>query len=184
MNKSKDFLEFVKNNPPPCLPDDILYWFDEETGEIRQDSHPIGTLVLDENWEWKIIDDDTGEIVTPNETQYFCITPEDAKKFRDKITSVVYVVFRPDVKGLVTMEEEKYSFFKSDTLTDIKSMSINEDYFAAILKKDAEIEPGMVIRLKHNSYLVCEGGNVEDCVMKITDKETKRILEDVFEKDQ
>ena len=34
MNKSKDFLEFVKNNPPPCLPDDVLYWFDEETGEI------------------------------------------------------------------------------------------------------------------------------------------------------
>lgn len=181
MNKSKDFLEFVKNNPPPCLPDDILYWFDEETGEIRQDTHPIGTLVLDENWEWKIIDDDTGEIITPNETQYFCITPEDAKKFRDKITSVVYVVFKPDANGAVMVGDEKYSFFKSDTLTEIKSIGLNEDYFSAILKRDTEIKPGMVIRLKHNSYLVCDGGNVEECGIIISDKETKRILEDAFE---
>lgn len=181
MNKSKNFLEFVKNNPPPCLPDDVLYWFDEETGEIKKDTHPIGTLVLDENWEWKIIDDDTGEVIAPNETQYFCVTPEDAKKFRDKVTSVVYVVFKPDANGTVTVEEEKYSYFKSAILTDIKSMSVNEDYFAAILKGDAEIKPGMAIRLKRNSYLICEGGNVEECGIIITDKETKRILEDAFE---
>ena len=184
MNKSKNFLEFVKNNPPPCVPDDILYWFVEETGEIRQDSHPIGTLVLDENWEWKIIDEDTGEIVTPNETPYFCITPEDAKKFRDKITSVVYVVFKPDANGSVIREEEKYSYFKTDKLTDIKTMTVNEDYFDAIFKKDSEIKPGMIIRLKHDSYLVCDGGNVENCVAKVTDKETKRILEDSFEENQ
>lgn len=184
MDKSRDFLEFVKKNPPPCLPTDRLFWFDDETGEIRQDEHPIGSLVLDENWEWKIIDSDNGEIIAPNETQYFCITPEDAKKFRDKVTSVVYVVFKPDVNGSVIVgEKEKFSYFKFGTLTDIKSIGITEDYFSAILKMDAEIESGMVIKFERNSYIVCDGGNVEDCFIEVTDKKTKRILEDVFEEE-
>ncbi len=181
MNRSKDFLEFVKKNPPPCLPDDILFWFDEVTGEIRQDAHIVGSIVLDGNWEWKIIDDDTGELVTPNETQYFCTTPEDAKKFRDKVAEVKYVVFKPDANGTTVIGNETYSYFKSNTLRDIQSIGIHEDYFAAILRNDSEVEVGMVIRFKNNTYRVCDGGNIEECIIKSVDKSTKRILEDEFE---
>lgn len=181
MNRSKDFLEFVSENPPPCMPDDKLFWFDEETGEIKQDHHCIGSLVLTENWEWKIIDDDSGELITPNENQYFCITPEEAKKFRDKVLGVKYAVLQPDEEGKIMVGTEPYSYLKASTLKDIASMGIHEDYFAAILRHDSEVKVGMVIFFEKNSYRVCEGGNVESCFIKSMDKKSKRILEDEFE---
>lgn len=183
MNRSKDFLEFVKKNPPPCLPDDKLFWFDDETGEIKQDKHCVGSLVLDENWEWKIIDSDNGDLVTPNEDQYFCVTPKDAKKFRDKVSGVKYAVLQPDAEGQIMVGDEPYSYLKANILKDIASMGIHEDYFSAILRQDSEVEIGMVIFFKRNSYLICEGGNVEECFIESMDKKSKRILEDEFEDD-
>ena len=46
MTKSRDFLEVVNNNSPPCLPDDKLYWFDDKTGEIM-----TRMVILRERWE-------------------------------------------------------------------------------------------------------------------------------------
>lgn len=182
MNKSKSFLEFVRDNLPPCLPGDKLYWFDDETGEIKQDERPVGKIVLDEKWEWKIIDSDNGELVTPNETPYMCITAYDAKRFRDQVASVKYAFFRPDQKGSVVIDGENYSYYKDGVLRQIDELSVSEDYFSAILKINQNIKVGTVVVFKtNNSYVLAEDGIFEECLIKFMDKKTKRILEDIFE---
>ena len=181
MNRQKEFLEFVTKNPPPCLPGDKLFWLDQETGEIKQDTTGITSIVLDENWEWKIIDDSDEELVTPNKTPYFCITAEDAKKFRDEVECVKYVVFKPDAEGNVVIDDNSFSVLKVATLNDIESLRWYEDYIVAILNKDKDVELGMAIRFERSCYLLTSKGKVDEAFISSMDKESKRILEDVFE---
>lgn len=181
MNKSKEFIEFVTKNPPPCFPGDKLFWLEQETGEIKQDSKGIGSIVLDENWEWKIIDDNDGELITPNKTPYFCITAEDAKKFRDKVECVKYVVFKPDANGTVIIDDETFSFLKVAKLENIASLRWYEDYIVAIMKQDHDVKLGMAIRFERTCYMLTEKGRVDEAFIDSMDKETKRIWEDAFE---
>ena len=171
MSKSK-FLEFVAKNPPPCVLGDKLYWFDKETGAIRMDKNPIGQIALDQNWEWKIVDEDSAnhDLITPNESEYFCLTPEDAKKFRDKVESVDYTVLKENDSIGVPFENnpsKRLGFVKSGILTDIKSIGIDEDYISAIIKTDSDIEVGMFIMILTRVYQVCEGGKIRGNRFKV-----------------
>lgn len=184
MNKSNEFLEFVKNNPPPCLPDEQLYWFDDETGQIKQDTYCVGKLVLTSKWEWVILDTDNGDFVVPNESAYFCITPEDAKKFRDKVKEVKYVLLRRDENGRAVLDDVKYSYFKDGTLTDIDKLSADEDYFSAIIKENPDFEHDMIIVFcERNGYIMEDDGKFEECNIEF-DRKTRRILEDVFDEEE
>ena len=148
MSKSK-FLEFVAKNPPPCLPGDKLYWYDVETGAIKVDKHPISQIVLDKNWEWKIVDEDSAdrELITPNENEYFCLTPEDAKKFRDQVKSIEYTVLENEDSSVVV---------KKGIFSDIETMGMDEDFLDAILRVDTDIENGMAIELFGTIYGICQ----------------------------
>ena len=139
MSKSK-FLEFVAINPPPCLPGDKLYWYDRETGAIRVDKNPIGQIALDKNWEWKVVDEDSADhsLITPNENEYFCTTPEAAKKFRDKVKSLEYTVLE---------NEDSSTVIKKGVFIDIETMGIDEDFLDAILRTDPDIKDGMAVEL-------------------------------------
>lgn len=181
MNKSKAFLEFVKNNPPPCYPGDRLFWFDCESGGIMQDTNEVSALIINDDWEWKIVDEDTGNLVTPNEDSYFCVTAEDAKKFRDKVVNVKYVVFKLDPEGKVVVNNKTYSFLKADILTDISSLGVDENYLSAILKRDSVVECGMIIKLeKHWCLPLDDEGYYDEYYPTYVDEESQRILEDVF----
>lgn len=152
MSKSK-FLEFVTKNLPPCLPGDKIYWFDCETGQIRLDRNPVKAIALDKNWEWKIVDDDGAaecEFITPNENEYFCLTPEDAKKFRDKVKYVEYTVLENEDSSVV---------IKKDVFTAIATLGIDEKYLDGILKADSDIKAGMAVKLFDSVYTVCRNQN-------------------------
>lgn len=180
MEKSINFLEFVTKNQPPCVPGTKLYWFDEESGEIRLDDHGIGAIVLDSDWTWKIIDPDNCELVTPNESQYFCITKEDAKKFRDKVGEVRYAIFKLDPNGDITFEDETYSYVTIKTF-DVREMDIDQCYIDYVVDTDDEVKPGMAIWFGRAAYQIMENGVKTDCIVKAKNKTGMRILEDAFD---
>ena len=180
MDKSINFMEFVIKNPPPCMPGTKLYWFDEETGDIRLDEHGIESIVLDSDWIWKIIDPDNGEIVTPNENQFFCITKEDAKKFRDKVGEVKYAIFELDPNGEISFEGEMYTYVKLKSFNAC-DVDIDQCYIDYVVDTDVEAKPGTAIWFGVSAYQILENGVRNGGAVRATTKETKRVLEDVFE---
>ena len=180
MDKSINFMEFVTKNPPPCVPGTKLYWFDEETGDIRLDEHGIESIVLDSDWIWKIIDPDNGEIVTPNENQFFCITKEDAKKFRDKVGEVKYAIFELYQNGEISFEGEMYTYVKLKSFNAC-DVDIDQCYIDYVVDTDDEAKPGTAIWFGVSAYQILENGVRNGGAVRATTKETKRVLEDVFE---
>ena len=179
MDRTKEFLEFVTKNPPPCMPGDRLFWFNDETGEIRQSRDKIKLIALTENWEWKLIDE--GEDVTlivPNEDQYFCFTPEDAKRFRDKVEMVKYAVFNPDYAGNVEFDAKRYSFVKTSNLTNIAELKWYDDYVSTIMKRDPDVRIGTVIMFGTTHYLISAEGKLEEVIAHFIDEKSKLIVED------
>ena len=180
MSKSNDFLEFVKNNPPACVPGDRLYWFDEESGEIKQDDRGIEAIVLDEDWTWKIIDPDNGDIVGPNENQYFCITKEDAKNFRDKVGTVKYAIFVRDESGRICVDYKQYSLLATKTF-DVTMVSIDDCYIDYVVDHDEDVMPDMVVWFGRMAYMITENGVIPNCHISADGKMGTRILEDIFD---
>ncbi len=170
MGRLKKFLKFVKKNPPPYLPGEPLYWFDESTGGIRK-SETNTILALNENWEWKVFDDEDPECGnTCNESPFFCTTRKKAKKFRDKVECVCYSVFIPDSAGDYTVDGKSYSLVKKSSL-NTKKLKIDDDYFTATLRDDSDVEVGSVISFDHFSGYVLEGGAYEQCFVHLKDEE-------------
>ena len=127
MDKSINFMEFVIKNPPPCMPGTKLYWFDEETGDIRLDEHGIESIVLDSDWIWKIIDPDNGEIVTPNENQFFCITKNTAQQaFR----LYLYGVRRVTPVQLLVMLDAGFRVLRVDVLIELSTQCYRHYLYA------------------------------------------------------
>lgn len=180
MDKSINFMEFVTQNQPPCVPGTKLYWFDEETGELRLDDRGIESIVLDSDWKWKIIDPDNGEIVEPNTNQYFCITKEDAKKFRDAIGEVKYAIFEHDPNGDITFEDENYTYVKLKSFNAC-DVDIDQCYIDYVVDTDEEVQPGMAVWFGRSAYQILENGVRTGGCIKAKTKETKRVLEDAFE---
>lgn len=192
MDKSKKFLDFCKLTPPPCLPDEKLYWFNSDTGEIKQDMRSIEGLALTSDWEWRIIDDDENWRI-PNESEYCCLTPEDAKKFRDQLTSVKYAVFRKSDTGNIIgasfdgdRVEEKYEHFKTATI-DVRQMKLTEGYFEYIMRTDEEVKPGMALQFcieetpVNDFYFVINNDKAVEGRLYAETKVGKRELEDIFD---
>lgn len=180
MDKSIKFQEFVSKNPPPFLPGDPLYWFCNESGEINKQEGGIGPIVLTEDWEWKFIDLDNGEIVSPNQDAYLCITKEAAKMFRDNVGTVEYAVFMPDPEGLIIVDEKNYSFVFKKSF-DVLNMTIDQSYIDYVLESDDEVKPGMVVWFGKHVCVITEDGVIDDEIISADCKKGKRILEDIFD---
>ena len=183
MTNLSKFNEFITNNPPPCIPGDQLYWFDADTGRIfgKRSDRVIG-LVLTEKLEWKIIGEDN-ELIIPNEDPYFCLTRENAKKFRDEISNVKYAIFTPSPIGNLLIDDTPFSYVKTESLSP-KNVEINDDYITYIIKTDYEVKPGDVIKFDtqgESAYYILDNNTYEECFIKATDKKSKRILEDLFD---
>ena len=184
MDKSKNFLEFVTQNPPPCVPGQRLFWFDDETGEIRLSDTGVDAIVLDDDWKWAILDRAFQDsYIIPNEDPYYCVTKEDAKKFRDNLGTIKYVILKACEDGDVKVEEVLFRFMKVKTL-DVTQLNIDECYIDYLLDHDDEVVPGVAIWFGRSAYIVNESGARPDCMLTPLTKTAKGILEDAIEDEE
>ena len=181
--KIKNFMDFVTKNPPTFVPGQTMYWLDPETGEIRKCTNTRRySIALTSNWEWKLIDPEDENFITVDEDPYYCTTKKRAKEFRDELGILTYVVLEPAEDGTVVADDQRYKFFKKGTL-DASTLLIKDTFFTAIMKIDAEVKEGMIIKMaERESYLILPGGKHDQCYTKVEDVRTRILIGEAFGK--
>ncbi len=128
MRTKKKTLEYLKENLPPCLPGDYIYWIND-MGKIKVDKQGIKSIELDAEGNWWINDyDGARDIVNSNE--YSCISPSALAKVRNNIT-VSYAIFTKNENGEYSIKDENYSLVKVGSFTG-EAMMLREDYIDTI----------------------------------------------------
>lgn len=183
MSKKKDFMDFVTSNPPAFVPGQTLYWLDHETGEIRKCTNTRRySIVLTSDWEWKLMDPNDENLITVDEDPYYCTTKQRAKEFRDALGHLTYMVLTPAEDGTIVSSGKRYKYFKLGTL-DASTLRIKDTFFTAIMKIDAEVKEGMIIKMaERESYLILPDGKHDQCYTKVEDAQTRILIEESFGK--
>lgn len=181
MSNQVNFLEFVSKNPPPFLPGQTLYWLDPDTGQIIKYTTKNYSLALTSDWKWKMFDPVEEKLVTPDEDPYYCTSKQRAREFRNQFGTLTYVVLKPAVNGTITSDGKRYDYFKKGTL-DVTKLRLNDTFFTAIMRFDAEVKEGMIIKMtERDNYLILPGGKHEQCLIRFSDSYTEYLLQNAFD---